>query len=487
LSPKEPISSEVPPSQFEQTSLFLGLPDPTLPVNAVSPQITPAKKKSKQSALAKKLAKLEGFSSAPGDLETPASGLPEFYTVEEITRYLDHLITSDSLLGKAVRIRGELSNVKFSSRGHVYFTLKDKQASISGIIWASLVKSLPFKLKDGMAVDVVGKLEIYAPSGTYSIVCQKLEPVGIGSIQLAFEQLKEKLSAEGLFSPAYKKPLPEFPQRIGIVTSRTGAVIHDMLRVLQRKNPLVSLLIHPVKVQGEGAAMDIAKAIQELNHPHHQLDLIIVARGGGSLEDLFCFSEEVVVRSIFASALPVLTGIGHEPDFSLADAVADVSASTPTAAAERAVPDLESLREDLEEIQETLQLELMRSLYFFEQKFDQRATEFLSALQQIVSVAEQKQRHTTEKFINEMDHVLLRFENQIGQAAHALDTLNPLKTMARGFCVVTLLGSEKEGRGESSNQVLQSIQQVSPKDSINIRLIDGLIQCEVKETHVRQL
>ncbi|MBY0404699.1 MAG: exodeoxyribonuclease VII large subunit, partial [Cyanobacteria bacterium] len=243
MSPKDPISSEVPPSQFEQTSLFLGLPDTAETfnskfVNSASPQTAPAKKKSKQSALAKKLAKLEGFSSVPSNLETDSGVLPEFYTVEEITRYLDQLISGDSLLGKAVRIRGELSNVKFSSRGHVYFTLKDKQASISGIIWASLVKSLPFKLKDGMAVDVVGKLEIYAPSGTYSIVCQKLEPVGIGSIQLAFEQLKEKLSAEGLFSPAYKKPLPEFPQRIGIVTSRTGAVIHDMLRVLQRKNPL---------------------------------------------------------------------------------------------------------------------------------------------------------------------------------------------------------------------------------------------------------
>jgi exodeoxyribonuclease VII large subunit len=219
------------------------------------------------------------------------------YTVVEVTRLIQSTFHEHPVLGRSIVVEGELSNVKRSSRGHIYFTLKDGEASIGGILWAGVANRLNFDLKDGQAVYLTGKLEIYGRSGTYSLVASKLEPVGVGALQLAFEQIKARLEAEGLFMEDFKKPLPDFPQRIGIVTSSTGAVIHDMLRVIRRKNSFLDVLLFPVKVQGEGAATEIANAITELNNPGYDLDALIVARGGGSFEDLFCFSEEAVVRA----------------------------------------------------------------------------------------------------------------------------------------------------------------------------------------------
>ena len=398
---------------------------------------------------------------------------PEFWTVGEVTRYLEALIKEDPMIGHSVRVRGELSNVKHSARGHVYFTLKDTEASISGIVWGSQARLLPFKLEDGLAVDITGKLEIYAPNGTYSLVSQRVEPVGAGAIQLAFEQLKQRLAAEGLFSPEYKKPLPEFPLKIGIVTSRTGAVIHDMMRVIRRKNQQVDVLIVPVKVQGEGAAKEIAEAITELNRPEYKIDVMIVGRGGGSLEDLFCFSEEPVVRAIFASRVPVLTGIGHEPDYSLADAVADHSASTPTAAAERAVPDTERTARDLAAFKSTLLTEMARYLYYYEQTLDMRATEFVDALTRSAETAELQLDRMAEQLVTHTQHTLQRSEQFIAQAAATLDAYNPLTTLARGFSVVT----------GPQGQLVQSIAAVQPGDTLQIKVSDGSIQCEVQTTH----
>ena len=204
------------------------------------------------------------------------------YSVAEITELLEASIDANPVLCDKFTVRGEISNVKQSARGHVYFTLKDEGASIGGILWASTAARLKFDLEDGLDVYVTGKLEIYRPSGSYSVIGSKIEPVGVGALQLAFQKLKEKLDAEGLFNEEYKKPIPEFPQRIGIVTSRTGAVIHDMIRTIRKKNPLVDILLLQAKVQGEGAAEEIAAAIKELNNPAYKLDVLIVGRGGGS-------------------------------------------------------------------------------------------------------------------------------------------------------------------------------------------------------------
>lgn len=444
-----------------QTALNLGLPEAvpeTAPetVQKTSVKAAPPKREKPQK---------------PAPTENP---FDEFVTVTELTRYLESVFGKDPILSRPIPVRGELSNVKHSSRGHVYFTLKDATSSINCILWASTARLLPFKLEDGIEVDLVGKLEIYAPSGTYSIVTQRIVPVGAGSLQLAFQQLKEKLTAEGLFQEEYKQELPEFPLKVGIVTSRTGAVIHDMLRVIRRKNPVVDVLLAPVKVQGEGAALEIASAIQELNRPEYSIDVMIVARGGGSLEDLFCFSEEPVVRAIFASEVPIVTGIGHEPDFSLADAVADYSAATPTGAAEHAVPDIERMAEDLAMMEEVLMTEMYRYLLFYEQTLDTRATDFITYLQRTVQLTEAQCQRMQERLLTEMRHHLERVGQTLGQAAQSLDAYNPLKTLSRGYTQAT----------RPDGSVITSVKTVTLGERLRLQLSDGLLFCEVLQREV---
>lgn len=401
----------------------------------------------------------------------PEDDTPSFFSVSDITRFLRDTIASDPLLGGPVTVRGELSNIKTSSRGHVYLTLKDEQAALSGILWASTAIRLPFVLEEGLDVFATGQLEIYAPNGSYSLVVKKMEPVGVGALQLAFQQLKEKLSAEGLFDEAHKKPLPDFPRRVGIITSRTGAVIHDMLRVLRRKNPQVDVLICPVAVQGETAAADIARAVTELNRPEYALDVLIVARGGGSFEDLFCFSDEAVVRAIFNSRLPVITGIGHEPDFGLADAVADFSAATPTAAAEAAVPDLALLQKECSQTQTRLLESMWGYLLFYEQWLDQAATRFIDAHRRILERTETRLGQTRERLLSAMTQFLEKHTRHLQHAAAELDALSPLKTLARGYAVVTT----------EADHVIASIAKAQPGQRIRVRLYDGTLINTIEE------
>ncbi|MCE2930494.1 MAG: exodeoxyribonuclease VII large subunit, partial [Vampirovibrionales bacterium] len=217
------------------------------------------------------------------------------FGVSELTAYLKRTIKTDPILGGTLLVKGEVSNLKPSSRGHVYFTLKDDTASINAVMWASTASKSKFKLEEGMELIATGDLDLYAPNGSYSLVVKKIEPVGLGGLQLAYEQLKAQFDAEGLFDADRKQALPEFPFRIGIVTASTGAVIHDMMRVIRSKNPYVDVILYPAKVQGDGASEEIATGIRALEDDSLELDAIIVARGGGSFEDLFCFSEEPVV------------------------------------------------------------------------------------------------------------------------------------------------------------------------------------------------
>lgn len=412
------------------------------------------------------------------------------YTVSEITALVKDAITQHPVLGRSVVVEGELSNVKRSSRGHIYFTLKDASASLSGILWASVANRLTFDLDDGLAVYLTGRLEIYAPSGTYSIVASKLEPVGIGALQLAFQQIKARLEAEGLFMDEFKQDLPEFPQRIGIVTSSTGAVIHDMLRVIRRKNPVVDVLLAPVKVQGEGAAQEIAQAIQELNHPHYGLDALIVARGGGSFEDLFCFSEEPVVRAIFESRVPIVTGIGHEPDFSLADAAADYSASTPTAAADWLIPDIDRLRE-IHATQATALLQDMAELILqYEQILDHNATRLIETYQNTLETWTSRTEQKRERLLAQFTLYFQQQQQKLSQAAATLDALNPLKTLARGYSVATLELSREESSSLAeptapprtpSKRVVSSVDQVAVGNTLSLRVMDGTLRCHILE------
>lgn len=406
---------------------------------------------------------------------SPFGEVPEktSYSVSEITALLEEAIEEHPTLGRSVVVQGELSNVKRSTRGHIYFTLRDEGAAIGGILWASTANRLNFDLEDGLEVYLTGRLEIYRPSGSYSIVGSKVEPVGVGALQLAFQQIKARLEAEGLFMEEFKKPIPEFPERIGIITSATGAVIHDMLRVIRRKNPLVHVILAPVKVQGEGAAGEIAAAIRELNHAHYRLDTLIVGRGGGSFEDLFCFSEEAVVRAIFESALPIVTGIGHEPDYALADAAADYSASTPTAAADWAVPDLQALLEDHVSLSKELLQSMAEVILYHEQTLDLNATRMVELHESCLDAFGHKLVQKKDRLLSQFGLYFQKQEQHLAESVAVLDAFNPLSTLARGYSVASNV----------KGQVIRSVREVQPGDAFTLRLADGEIAAQVDAIH----
>ncbi|WP_300670535.1 exodeoxyribonuclease VII large subunit [Desulfoluna sp.] len=267
----------------------------------------------------------------------------EIYSVSSLTREIKGLLENRF---PYVWIYGEISNLRIPSSGHCYFTLKDRNAQISGVIFRGQASRLKFRLEDGQTITGLGRVSLYEPRGTYQVIFEFMEPKGAGALQLAFEQLKRKLADEGLFDPEGKRPLPRFPRRIALVTSPTGAVVHDMLTVFRLRYPNVDLLVVPARVQGEPASSDIATALALLNR-HMAVDLIIVARGGGSLEDLAPFNSERVARAIHQSVLPVISAVGHETDYTIADFTADMRAPTPTAAASLAVPEKKRLEEDV--------------------------------------------------------------------------------------------------------------------------------------------
>lgn len=402
------------------------------------------------------------------------------YTVGELTAILKACLAMDPILGSVLVVRGELSNVKRSSRGHLYLTLKDANASIAGIIWASVATTLPFDVEEGMAVFVTGTLDVYAPSGTYSLVIKKLEPVGIGSLQLAFQQLKQRLEAEGLFRDDMKKTVPAFPERIGIITSSTGAVIHDMLRVIRRKNHLVNVLLKPTKVQGVGAAIEIATAIREMCRPEYGLDVLIVARGGGSFEDLFCFSEEPVVRAVADAPIPIVTGIGHEPDFSLADAAADYSASTPTAAAEFVVPDLKLFGQQLAHAGELLAESLMKQSVMAERQTETSGKALLDEYSRYIAGLELQLTTRQQALVTSWSHMDERLDSLMGSQATTLDAFSPLKTLQRGYAIVTATPAGK--RSKKRVKPISSIQEVVVGTRLKVQVSDGQFACEVIET-----
>jgi exodeoxyribonuclease VII large subunit len=413
-------------------------------------------------------------SAQPDPVPPVADHQHDALTVSELTEYLSQVVQNDPLLGFPVTVRAEVTGVNKSSRGHIYFSLKDDSAVLKAKIWAGPAKALKFDLKDGLEVFATGKIDIYAPQGTYSLTATRLEPVGVGALQLALEQLKAQLEAEGLFDPARKRVLPSWPQRIGIVTSATGSVIHDMLRVIRRKTPHLSVLIAPATVQGDGAANTIAQAIQTLNDPRFSLDALIVGRGGGSFEDLFCFNEAPVVRAIAASRLPVVTGIGHEPDYSLADAAADYSAQTPTAAAEYLVPDTVALADQLDGIAHRLADWLQHVYDINEQRFDQVLTGLKDALLAKVERHDTDLSNKQQQLCQAMTSLLDTADQKLAGLALALNSLSPLTTLARGFSMVQ----------RTDGSVVTSVTQVAAGDTLTVKLQDGSLHTTVQQvTH----
>ncbi len=340
-----------------------------------------------------------------------------------------------------VWVQGEISNAKLHTSGHFYFTLKDEGAQISAVMWRSKLTLLSFQPEDGMKILAFGSITVYPPRGNYQIDVVKLQPLGVGELQLAFEQLKRRLSEEGLFDPEHKKPLPEFPASIGVITSETGAALHDIWTVLQQRFPSVEVILYPVRVQGHGAAEEIAHAIREMNR-FGQVDVIIVGRGGGSLEDLWAFNEEIVARAIYNSTIPIISAVGHEIDFSIADFVADLRAPTPSAAAAMVVRDRRELLEILGNISYTMRQSLAIRV--------QQARDQIRSL--LASYSFNRPRDLLNQYaqrVDEIDRTLgmsLRHRLQIATQRHRslhqrLEILKPANALRRGYAIVRRNGA----------------------------------------------
>jgi exodeoxyribonuclease VII large subunit len=383
----------------------------------------------------------------------------EILTVSEITRKIKLAVERGF---SSVVVQGELSNFKRHTSGHVYFTLRDEHTQISGVMWRSRVGGLAFDPEDGMKVIVTGRITVYEVRGVYQIDASSIRPLGVGELQIAFERLKEKLAGEGLFSAERKQKLPEYPEKIGIVTSATGAALQDILNVLRRRFPGVTVILAAARVQGAGAAEEIARALGNLNE-HGEVDLIIVGRGGGSLEDLWAFNEETVARAIFASKIPVVSAVGHEIDFTIADFVADVRAPTPSAAAELVVRDREGLLETLRQYSYTM-VDAIRSRVRYQRDTIQHLLKSYAFNRPVDSLRQCTQR------LDELNRSLSISGTHNAEVAHArldglhhrIASLDPALTLKRGYAVV-----RKGGKAVGSIRLLEK------NDRVEVELQDG--------------
>ncbi|MFM7976485.1 MAG: exodeoxyribonuclease VII large subunit, partial [Pirellula sp.] len=375
-------------------------------------------------------------------------------------------------------IAGEVSNVTKATSGHVYLTIKDANSQIGAVIWRSSWERCKFDIKEGMAVLGMGKLDVYGPRGTYQVVLQRLEPQGLGPLQIAFRKLHAKLAAEGLFLQDRKRPLPRFPKRIGFVTSPQGAAIHDFLEVLRRRWPQMNVLVIPAKVQGSGAAEEIAHGIDLANRIEPPLDVLVVGRGGGSIEDLWAFNEEVVVRAVAASKIPVVSAVGHEIDVTLCDLVADVRALTPSEAAERIAP-------SRDEILETLQSSQVRLTSIVASKLRELESRLTGVIRRPVIEQPERMLDVLVQKLDESDHRLgeaidRRIEKrqfEFDKLASRLEAISPLKTLARGYCLTT---DSKDG------SIVSKASQVRVGQRIETQLSEGRITSVVEKINPTQ-
>ena len=390
-------------------------------------------------------------------------------SVTELNERVKGLLELDPMLAD-VCVRGELSNYKIYPSGHHYFTLKDSESSLRCVMFRAQAAKLRFRPESGMGVTAFGRVAVYPRDGAYQLYCASLMPEGMGDLQVAYEQLKAKLAAEGLFDAAHKKPLPPFPEKIAIVTSSAGAAIHDMIRILGRRWPLTKVLLLPVRVQGAEAPAEIAGAIRYAN-VFHVADLIITGRGGGSIEDLWAFNDERVARAIYASELPVISAVGHEPDVTIADYVADRRASTPSNAAEIAVPDQNEMRETLlsyglrADQSERKRLEALRERL--------RAYESKRVLTDPAASLDNRRQdldHRQQRLLHAQERILAAKRERFVALGSSLDAMSPLRVLSRGYTVAT----------DERGALLRSASALSPGEQIHLRFADGAADCRVE-------
>ena len=413
-----------------------------------------------------------------------------YITVTTLNKYLKNKFDTDPNI-QTLFLKGEISNFKGHTRGHLYFTLKDEGSRINAVMFSSSASKLNFVPKDGMKVLVVGRVSVYEPNGGYQIYINEMQEDGVGNLYLKFEELKKKLSQEGLFDPIYKKEIPKFPTRIGIVTAPTGAAIRDILSTIKRRFPSVETILFPALVQGELAANDIVEQIRRADD--YDLDVLIVGRGGGSIEDLWSFNEEIVARAIFAARTPIISAVGHEIDFTISDFVADLRAPTPTGAAEMAVPNIVDVRNFLnqldirlnKDIQNILEingkkLDTFKKSYVLtnplatfeikEQKLDNLFNDLNNKIKHILDIRIKKLDNIKANYtLNNPDTLINQFNNSYEMLLNKLNLLNPLNVLSKGYSVVN-----KDGKA------IKDIKEVKINDKINIKLHKGTIDAIVE-------
>ena len=422
---------------------------------------------------------------------------------------------------RTVCVQGEISNLKSYASGHLYFTLKDEESEIPCAMWKGYRSRLRFRADNGMAVIAVGRVEVYVPRGRYQLIVEDMEPKGTGALQLRYEQLKEKLSKEGLFDPERKRPLPFLPRKLAIVTSPSGAAVQDMLRTIRSRCPSVHVLVYPAKVQGEGSANEIAAAIGHLNMAIPDLDVMIIGRGGGSIEDLWAFNEEPVARAIHASRVPVISAVGHETDTTIADFVADVRALTPTDGAVRAVPKLDDLVDELEdlgaklrralktradlarsmldglrdgralgrveelpyqveqrldELRERLEVGIGQGPYYLRERLDYLRDSLLSGLPRATEATRERVEHLTDLIRSHARRTRDAARGRVREAAGTLEALSPVAILSRGYSITKL---------ERTGKFITDASKARPGDRLQTRLSSGSLTSRVEEDETK--
>ena len=391
-------------------------------------------------------------------------------TPSQVGQYLKGLMDRDRLLS-GLLVQGEISNYKLYPSGHHYFTLKDGEGALRCVMFRGDAASLRFRPQNGMLVVAAGRITVFPRDGQYQLYCVRLVPQGAGDLHLAFEQLKERLGREGLFDHGHKKPIPKFPRTIALITSPAGAAVRDMIRILGERWPAARVRVLPVRVQGEGAAREIAAAIAWANL-HQAADLIITGRGGGSMEDLWAFNEEEVARAIYRSEIPVISAVGHEPDVTIADYVADLRAATPSNAAELAVPHRRELASLLAKEGERLRGGLARSLGQYRQRLERLGRS--RAMTDPASYFRDKRLlldYQSSRLVRALERSLGGRREELGRRAAALDALSPMKVLGRGYAI-----PRREG-----GALVKSVEELSPGQGLSLEMRDGKVLCRVED------
>jgi len=392
----------------------------------------------------------------------------KYLTVSVINRYIKHRLDTDENL-QTVFIKGEISNFKAHSTGHLYFSIKDETSKINAIMFSKNASKLQFSPIDGTKVLITGRISVYEATGNYQIYVDDMQEDGLGNLYIEFEKLKKKLEEEGLFDSKYKKPIPKYPEKIGVITANTGAAIKDILTTIKRRYPIAQVILFPSLVQGENAASDIVKNINLAGN--YELDVLIVGRGGGSIEDLWPFNEEIVARAIFDCNIPVISAVGHEIDFTIADFVSDLRAPTPTAAAELAVPNLVDLNKYIKQLNIRLNETILKQLNIQKLYLESFKNSYIIKNPMIL-YENQKQRLD---LINEKlnTNIVLKLDNKRKELENIIDKLNlvnPLNILKRGFSLTY-----------KDNKLVKSVKKLKENDLLNLKLTDGVATVEVKE------